>query len=70
MTKDEFQAKFNAHYEKYLKHLDEEISKRLESKSGKTLSTNEIIIKLFYLNLEISTKFLYETISEFLDLDD
>ena len=47
-----------------------EVSKRLNLPDNEVLSTTEIIAKLFYLNLEISTKFLYETLFEVLDLDD
>ena len=72
MTKDEFNSKFNSCYEKYMKQFSDskEVSKMLNLPDNEVLSTTEIIAKLFYLNLEISTKFLYETLSEVLDLDD
>lgn len=72
MTKDEFNSKFNSCCDKYLKQFSDskEVIKRLNLPDSEVLSTTEIIAKLFYLNLEINTKFLYETLSEVLDLDD
>ena len=72
MTKDEFNSKFTSCYEKYMKQFSDskEVSKRLNLPDNEVLSTTEIIAKLFYLNLEINTKFLYETLSDVLDLDD
>lgn len=71
MTQQEFETKFYSCYEKHLKQFTDskEIIKRLNLNDGDTLSTNENISKLFYLSLEISTKFLYETLSEVLDLE-